>query len=117
MGITYYNDKYTGCYIVSKRKNKKDDSYGWMNGLYKILGPGIICGSNFLQFDKIDPGTRKLAECFVNPKISENNRAIIDWDKYQESNKDNIYQMLIGEDEDARQYALEVLRQHNCVLL
>ncbi len=92
----------------------------YQSGVFPIVGSGtrfsdseLNSNSNIIRYKN----ENDISHCYRAPAESRVNRAIIDWDRYQESNKDNIKTMLIGEDESARQLALEVLKQYNCVII
>lgn len=91
---------------------------GNKNGIFLgVITEELMQSSAAASIRVLNPYKNNYSICYRNPVTSFVNKGIIDWDKYQESNKDNIKTMLLGQDESARQLALEILKQYNCVIL
>lgn len=84
---------------------------------------GIFLGL-IVEGDSVDSSIRILntetgrhSICYTNPKFSAVNKGIIDFSNYLEYNRETIKSMLLSSDEQSRNLALEILKQHNCFVL
>lgn len=94
------------------------DAKNPVNGIFlgliveEIMGHTIVSSIRVLN---IETGNHSI--CYTDPKYSIVNKGIIDFSNYLESNREAIKSMLLSSDDQSRNLALEILKQHNCFIL